>query len=629
MYIGELKRIDELIFTGKGREAYKALKGYLKGMPSSADANAMLAMVLAKHKPKVSWKYITKIPENAKVDDKTYYYIAMAYALLGEKERARSNARIGLERATKKKDRNLMNNIALVHETLADYATAIATVQKALELGDYTRGWHNLARFQLKAGRASNAIVSIERALALPPDPTHCPQWILKGEILAELGRYAEARECFKNAIELDTEHLAGYDALAKMYMKMEEYDKVVECCDAVLLKSYRASIVRLQKEARRLERKGARARKERARIVEQRALENGKKIVRETFVFSSKVPIRDIAFSRDGNSIGLVRKGLVQLFSFDGKWAERCSASIDGKPRFICASCDSNIWFVSTAKELLYLSHDCEVKRNVRLPKKVECIASIGNSALVTQGNMLACYDKRGEESWKFDFGGQIRKVFVEGGRIWAIMPNEIGILDAFGTLVAIKPFNHHVAGISFSHNDEDEKVRAAVAINITSSSGIVAIIEPSGKIAKEFPLTFAPEIAAISDDHTRIAILSAASDVFLIDERMTREDGPMNLCRMRTSPFGLYSNIFFSGHDSLVCASSNVQTRIIEAKEAPSLVYDSKNRRKFVERSHDGQWLAVVSSSELRILEVRTKAERKSDDERDPETPKPLNCT
>ncbi|MEM2899596.1 MAG: hypothetical protein QXT63_02285 [Thermoplasmata archaeon] len=492
MYAGELKHIDDLIFSGKGREAYKTLKRYLKKEPASSDANAMLAMVLAKHKPKAAKKYLQKIENNPKIVDKTYYYISMAYALLGDAEYARRYAHQGLVRAVQKKDRNLINNISLVYETLCDYKRAIRTIEEALKLGEYTRGWHNLARFHFKSGNLIEAQNCIEHALNLPPDPTHAPQWILKGEILVQLGKYIDAKNCFMNANEHDPEHIAGYYPLAKMYMQLEEYEKVIECCEEVLHKCYKVNIAKLQKEALKLQNRKLKTQRKRDRILEKEFLLNGKKYLVQAYVQNSKKPIRSISISRDCRFLCILRKDgslqMLQYFENKKEWDEIWNKKIDKKIRCISSSEDGKTWFLSTKKELIYLSQEGDVRRKIKLSKgNIACISTIGRNVLVAIGNVLYNYNYRGEEAWKFSFSSNIRKVFVKGERVCVLLPNEIGILDSFGTLVTIKQFKHRIANISISDN---ENTNICVFCN-ASNRGLVYILDSSGKtlLERAFP--------------------------------------------------------------------------------------------------------------------------------------------
>jgi len=641
MYVGELKEIDNLIFSGKGREAYKALKRYLKKEPASSDANAMLAMVLAKHKPKAAKRYLQKIENNAKIVDKTYYYISMAYALLGNEGYAKRYAHQGLVKAIQKKDRNLVNNISLVYETLCDYKRAIKTIEEALKLGEYTRGWHNLARFHLKSGNLLEAQKCIDRALLLPPDPTHTPQLILKGEILVQLGKYADAKECFNKASENDPEHIAGYYPLAKMYMELEDYEKVIECCDEVLHKSYKSNIARLQKDALKLQKYKLKMQKKREVILEKELRLKSKKYVTQAFVHVSKKAIRIISASPDGRFLCVLKKdGSLQMFQyFENKkeWKEVWNKKFDKKIRYVSSSHDCKNWFVATKKELICISNDGEVCGKIKLPKgDVSCISSIGRNVLFAMGKVLYAYNYRmceGGESWKFSFGSNIRKVFVKRDKAYVLLPNEIGIFDSFGTLITIKQFKHRIANISISDNEE---TRIGVFCN-ASNKGLVFVLDSSGKTIWEQNLPFPPENGCISKDNRKIAILSLAYDIYYIDLDISKsevDESIVKIGQLRVSPLAPYSNIFFL-NGTFILATSNLHMQIFKLKDTPSLIYNVNNKQKYitVEKMQNGEWFVVSSKKEIHILKIikeKTKVESKENDsEGDSEPPLPINCT
>jgi tetratricopeptide (TPR) repeat protein len=60
----------------------------------------------------------------------------------------------------------------------------------------------NLADAQWKAGQKSEALLSYDKAIAA--EPNDATLWVNKGTVLNDLGKPAEAQECFKKAMELN-----------------------------------------------------------------------------------------------------------------------------------------------------------------------------------------------------------------------------------------------------------------------------------------------------------------------------------------------------------------------------------------------------------------------------------------
>jgi len=91
------------------------------------------------------------------------------------------------------------------HEALGRWEPAVAALQRGLgPLPTVAPAWLSLARCQLALHAPEAALAAVTQALA--HDPALAPAWTLRGQLLREQGRRAEAATCFERALELGAE---------------------------------------------------------------------------------------------------------------------------------------------------------------------------------------------------------------------------------------------------------------------------------------------------------------------------------------------------------------------------------------------------------------------------------------
>jgi len=84
------------------------------------------------------------------------------------------------------------DDLGVIYARKHEYQTAIAHFSATIKIdSSYQKGYHNLAMAQYLAGQDLNALVNVNKAIAL--NPNHKDAVLLKSEILKALGRIEEA----------------------------------------------------------------------------------------------------------------------------------------------------------------------------------------------------------------------------------------------------------------------------------------------------------------------------------------------------------------------------------------------------------------------------------------------------
>lgn len=137
--------------------------------------------------------YIERNPKSSPA----YTKRGVRYLWLGDLDRAGSDLRQAI--ALDPRNAEAHDDLGVVYAQRGDYDAALRHFSTTVRLDPgYQKAWHNLAMARYLQGHAAGALEAVDRSLRLDPDNRN--SLLLKGEILAALGRHAEARKAQEDA---------------------------------------------------------------------------------------------------------------------------------------------------------------------------------------------------------------------------------------------------------------------------------------------------------------------------------------------------------------------------------------------------------------------------------------------
>ncbi|MEG4406946.1 tetratricopeptide repeat protein [Microcoleus sp. MON2_D5] len=150
-------------------------------------------------------------------------------------ELVRIQALIDEDGQTSKQKAELFFEQGLLHNSAEEYAKAIASYDKALEIKpDSQAAWNNRGNALYRLGRLEEAIASYDKALETKPDAHEA--WYNRGITLGNLGRLEEAIASYDKALEFQHDyHDAWYNRgialgnLGRLEEAIASYDKALE----------------------------------------------------------------------------------------------------------------------------------------------------------------------------------------------------------------------------------------------------------------------------------------------------------------------------------------------------------------------------------------------------------------
>jgi GTPase SAR1 family protein len=123
------------------------------------------------------------------------------------------------------------------YSALEDYQSELDSLSEALTWNPDNVGAHmSKGTALIELARNDEAVESLDKALDI--DVGLAKTWdylIARGRALYLSGRRKEALACYDKVLEIDAYDQAAYECLGACFYEMEEYEKVIECCDKVL----------------------------------------------------------------------------------------------------------------------------------------------------------------------------------------------------------------------------------------------------------------------------------------------------------------------------------------------------------------------------------------------------------
>ncbi len=137
--------------------------------------------------------YIERNPSNSPA----YTKRGVRYLWLGDLDHAGADLRRAIELDPRNAEAH--DDLGVVHAQRGEYDAALRHFNTTVRLDPgYQKAWHNLAMAHYIQGSATRALEAVDRSLRLSPENRN--SLLLKGEILAVLGRHAEARKAQEDA---------------------------------------------------------------------------------------------------------------------------------------------------------------------------------------------------------------------------------------------------------------------------------------------------------------------------------------------------------------------------------------------------------------------------------------------
>ncbi|MCC3599430.1 MULTISPECIES: tetratricopeptide repeat protein [unclassified Microcoleus] len=117
---------------------------------------------------------------------------------------------------------------ALLYRSAEDYAKAIASYDKALEIKpDYHEAWYNRGSALDDLGRLEDAIASYDKALEIKPD--YHEAWNNRGIALRNLGRLEDAIASYDKALEFKPDDTSAFYNKACCYALHSQIDQAIQ----------------------------------------------------------------------------------------------------------------------------------------------------------------------------------------------------------------------------------------------------------------------------------------------------------------------------------------------------------------------------------------------------------------
>ena len=242
--------------------AERALRGHLASHPDSSDALFMLGFVLNRqNRPAESLASYTKaaaiahpVADDLKIvgldyvllDDYSdaikwlekavaldgtnkdaWYYLGRSYYTNARLDEARTAFLAVLD--VDSKDARAENNLGLIFESSGQPTAAIEAYRKAIAWQEQSphpseQPYVNLGNLLMEQGRAAEAIMPLEKAVALAPGNAFCHMTL--GVYYRKVGRLDPARRELERATQLDPENAVAHYQLGRLYTEIHALDK-------------------------------------------------------------------------------------------------------------------------------------------------------------------------------------------------------------------------------------------------------------------------------------------------------------------------------------------------------------------------------------------------------------------
>ena len=160
------------------------------------------------------------------------------YLSLTPEERKRELVRIQTlideDEQTEEQKAELFFEQALLYRYAEQYAKAIASYDKALEIKpDYHDAWYNRGIALGNLGRWEEAIASYDKALEIKPDDHEA--WYNRGIALRNLGRLEEAIASYDKALEFKPDYHEAWDNRSDALGKLGRLEEAIACVEKAL----------------------------------------------------------------------------------------------------------------------------------------------------------------------------------------------------------------------------------------------------------------------------------------------------------------------------------------------------------------------------------------------------------
>ncbi len=168
-------------------------------------------------------------------DYQVFNALGLAYAMLGDFKRAEDAFKRCLSLNPAFGEAH--NNLALIYIELGRYGEAEAELKKALEDPAYPNKeniYYNLGMLYLKRGDLERALVAADSAMST--DSSYAPAYAMKGYIMELRGRYKEAEQFYRQAIERDKTNAKYWYALGKVLEALGRKEEAKAAYSKVLM---------------------------------------------------------------------------------------------------------------------------------------------------------------------------------------------------------------------------------------------------------------------------------------------------------------------------------------------------------------------------------------------------------
>jgi tetratricopeptide (TPR) repeat protein len=257
-----LYRAKSLVHLQDFAGAESALRSYLSSHSDSSDALYMLGFVLNRqNRPVESLAFYTKAASSTQPTADDLKIVGLDYVLLDDYvdaikwlekavtlDRTNSDAWYYLGRAyyTKSRipearkafltvldlnprDARAENNLGLIFESSGEPAAAIEAYRKAIAWQEENhhpseQPYVNLGNLLMEQGRAPEAAVFLEKAVALAPENAFCHMTV--GVYYRKIGRLQPARSELERATQLDPENAVAHYQLGRLYTDIHALTK-------------------------------------------------------------------------------------------------------------------------------------------------------------------------------------------------------------------------------------------------------------------------------------------------------------------------------------------------------------------------------------------------------------------
>lgn len=152
-----------------------------------------------------------------KEDKQVRFTIAKIYEVLGRPDKAIQEIEVHRQRAADPDSVELLLKLARLYGLEEDMSRSVELLGKAVEQDPHNhRLYHAMTLAYMSLNRNNEALKTIERAIALNKDRD--AYHFEKGALLERMGRYEEAIESMKTALEINPNHSNAHNFIGYMY---------------------------------------------------------------------------------------------------------------------------------------------------------------------------------------------------------------------------------------------------------------------------------------------------------------------------------------------------------------------------------------------------------------------------